>query len=135
MTAIVDTGVVYALFDKTDAAHANAVKWLRAGPMEVVVPATILGEVGHFLEREPKARQSRVLTDWLLEDGLELQLVLPQDLRRMSNLMAKYPAIGFVDASIVAIAERLFIDTIATTDRRHFSAIRPAHVERFRLVP
>lgn len=50
----------------------------------------------------------------------------------MTLLMAKYPDLGFVDSSVVAIAERLIIGTIATTDRRH---LRPSHVERFTLVP
>jgi predicted nucleic acid-binding protein len=43
--------------------------------------------------------------------------------------------IGFVDASIVAIAERLDVRTIATTDRRHFSMFRPKHCRGFELVP
>ena len=33
------------------------------------------------------------------------------------------------------IAERLRLTTIATTDRRHFSTIRPTHVEAFELLP
>jgi hypothetical protein len=43
--------------------------------------------------------------------------------------MAKYSdaALGFVDASIVAVAERLKIKELLTTDRRHFSLIRPRH--------
>jgi predicted nucleic acid-binding protein len=53
----------------------------------------------------------------------------------MTLLMAKYPDLGFVDSSVVAIAERLIIGTIATTDRWHFTAVRPSHVERFTLVP
>ncbi len=44
-------------------------------------------------------------------------------------------ALDFVDASVVAIAERLEEDTIATLDRRHFSAVRPLHFEAFTLVP
>jgi len=36
---------------------------------------------------------------------------------------------------IVAIAERLGLSTIATTDRRHFASVRPRHVAAFRLVP
>ncbi len=39
------------------------------------------------------------------------------------------------DASIVAIAERLGIRRIATFDRRHFTVVRPAHVETFTLLP
>jgi len=36
---------------------------------------------------------------------------------------------------MVPIAERLRLRTIATTDRRHFGKIRPAHVKAFDLVP
>jgi len=36
---------------------------------------------------------------------------------------------------VVAAAERLKITHIATLDRRHFSVVRPAHVEAFELVP
>jgi predicted nucleic acid-binding protein len=49
--------------------------------------------------------------------------------------MDRYPDIGFVDASVVAIAERLRLRTIATTDRRHFGKIQPSHVKAFELVP
>jgi predicted nucleic acid-binding protein len=49
--------------------------------------------------------------------------------------MRRYPEIGFVDASIVVIAERLGIEAIATTDRRHFQSVRPNHTKAFRLVP
>ena len=42
---------------------------------------------------------------------------------------------SLVDASVVAIAERLEQDTIATLDRRHFSVVRPLHVDAFTLVP
>jgi len=43
--------------------------------------------------------------------------------------------LGTVDASVVAAAERLDITTIATIDRRHFSVVRPSHVEAFTLLP
>lgn len=43
--------------------------------------------------------------------------------------------LGFVDATIVAIAERLDIREILTTDRRHFGTVRPQHARAFTLVP
>jgi predicted nucleic acid-binding protein len=49
--------------------------------------------------------------------------------------MARYPELGFVDVSLVAVSERLKISAIATTDRRHFSRIRPKHTAAFRLLP
>jgi predicted nucleic acid-binding protein len=58
-----------------------------------------------------------------------------KDWRRAAEIMARYDMIGMVDATVIAIAERLKLDTLATTDRRHFTIVRPAHVERFTLVP
>ena len=49
--------------------------------------------------------------------------------------MAEYPDVGFVDASIVATAERLRITAMATIDRRHFASIRPRHTAAFTLLP
>ena len=49
--------------------------------------------------------------------------------------MEIYGDLGFVDTTVVAIAERLKVPSIATTDRRHFAPVRPAHRERFILLP
>ena len=43
--------------------------------------------------------------------------------------------LGTVDASVIALAERLKVAQIATLDHRHFSVVRPAHVESFELLP
>ncbi|MGH9917869.1 MAG: type II toxin-antitoxin system VapC family toxin, partial [Nitrososphaerales archaeon] len=43
--------------------------------------------------------------------------------------------LGTVDATVVAIAERLAVAQIATLDRRHFTVVRPAHVAAFELLP
>ncbi|HEU0304822.1 MAG TPA: hypothetical protein VFR32_09615 [Gaiellaceae bacterium] len=60
-----------------------------------------------------------------------------EDYRRTQELLRTYEdlPLDFVDASVVAIAERLEEDTIATLDRRHFSVVKPLHVEAFTLVP
>jgi len=59
------------------------------------------------------------------------------DWARIAELTDKYAdhPLGGIDASLVALAERLNIDTIATLDHRHFHAVRPKHVEAFTLVP
>lgn len=43
--------------------------------------------------------------------------------------------LGTVDASVVAAAERLGARALATFDRRHLSAVRPAHITAFDLLP
>lgn len=59
------------------------------------------------------------------------------DWLRIAELVGKYRdlPLGTVDASVVAAAERLGIAEVATVDRRHFSVVRPAHVDAFTLLP
>ena len=42
---------------------------------------------------------------------------------------------GTTDASVVAIAERLGLTDVATLDRRHFTVVRPKHVDALTLLP
>lgn len=61
----------------------------------------------------------------------------PEDYSRAADLVGIYRdlPLGFVDAAVVALAERLDADSVLTTDRRDFSVVRPRHVERLRLLP
>ena len=43
--------------------------------------------------------------------------------------------LGFVDASVIAIAERHHITQIATLNHRDFAVVRPAHCDARELVP
>lgn len=59
------------------------------------------------------------------------------DLTRIAELVRIYDdfPLGAVDASVVAVAERLKLARVATLDRRHFPAIRPAHCPALTLLP
>jgi predicted nucleic acid-binding protein len=43
--------------------------------------------------------------------------------------------LGAVDASVVAIAERLGVTEVATLDRRHFTVVRPRGIGPLLLLP
>jgi predicted nucleic acid-binding protein len=43
--------------------------------------------------------------------------------------------LGFVDAAVTAIAERLAVTRIYTLDRRNFQLVKPAHVAAFEVLP
>ena len=43
--------------------------------------------------------------------------------------------IGYVDAAVLAVVERLNEPKLATLDRRHFGLLRPRHVAALQLVP
>ncbi len=69
--------------------------------------------------------------------ALEPMSVDAHDWPRIIELTWKYRDLGLgtVDASVIALAERLKLTRIATLDHRHFSVVRPAHVEAFELLP
>lgn len=73
----------------------------------------------------------------LVASGVVIVHAEHQDLVRVAELLETYAdlRLGTVDATVVAVAERLGITQIATLDHRHFGAIRPSHVERFELLP
>ena len=73
-----------------------------------------------------------------LERGeLLVEPVLDADWPRVAELTEQYTdlPLGIVDASVVALAERRNLDTIATLDHRHFGTVRPRHIEAFQLLP
>lgn len=73
-----------------------------------------------------------------IADGdLHVEPLVLADYRRSGELVDTYAdlGLGMVDASVVAIAERLGVGQIATLDRRDFRVVRPRHVDAFELLP
>ncbi len=103
----------------------------------MIVPATVVQETAYFVGVRLGARAEAAFLRSLAGDAVVIQALDEVDLARAADLVETYAdfPIGLVDASIVAIAERLDIRDLLTTDRRHFGVIRPAHCERLRLLP
>jgi predicted nucleic acid-binding protein len=61
----------------------------------------------------------------------------PEDYGRTAELVRRYAdlRLGAVDASLVAVAERLGVREIATVNPRDFTVVRPRHVSHFELLP
>jgi predicted nucleic acid-binding protein len=59
------------------------------------------------------------------------------DYTRVRELCDRYADadVGFVDAAVLAIVERLGEPKLATLDRRHFGLLRPRHCDALELVP
>jgi len=55
----------------------------------------------------------------------------------MADLVLTYSSLplGTTDAAVIAVAERLKLTEVATLDRRHFSVVRPSHVDALMLLP
>ncbi len=134
---IIDTGVIYALADRKDDWHATAARFMSEFRGRLFVPSTVVPEACYLLNTYLGQNAEMGLIQSLINREMVLEYSTTQDLVRIAELLKKYrdANIGFVDASVVALAERLKICGILTTDRRHFAAIKPQHCKEFKLLP
>lgn len=58
------------------------------------------------------------------------------DYSRMAELVENYSdlLLGTTDASVIAIAERFKLTDVASLDRRHFTVVRPSHMNSLTLL-
>ncbi len=135
MPLLIDTGPLYALADVDDDWHERATDLLLRTRETLLVPVTVLPEVSYLLHRRlgPEA-ESRFVAS-LAAGELTVEPLSRRDLERTVELTARYADLGFVDCTVVAMAERLHLRSIVTTDRRHFAAVRPQHCEALELLP
>jgi predicted nucleic acid-binding protein len=80
--------------------------------------------------------EARFLGD-LAAGNLIAEPVTPSDWLRIAELVVTYRDVplGATDASVITAAERLGVHEIATLDRRHFTVVRPRHVDALDLLP
>lgn len=100
------------------------------------MPILALAEVAHLAGSRLGLRAEGRLCADLAAGKAILDSPPHSDWARIAELVVRYLdlPLGMVDASIVAAAERLNVTTIATLDH-HFSVVRPAHTDRFTLLP
>ncbi|HEX5138826.1 MAG TPA: PIN domain-containing protein [Planctomycetota bacterium] len=134
---LIDSGPLYASIDRDDAHHEECADLLAGHPGPLLVPSLVLTEVAYLVgARLGSGPEVRLLQDFA-EGNLVFESVEPRDWLRIAELVHRYRdlPLGTVDASLVAAAERLGAEEVASLDRRHLGAVRPRHVERLRLLP
>jgi predicted nucleic acid-binding protein len=136
-TVVVDAGPLYALVDRAEPHHRVCRELLESLPGPLVVPMLAIAEVAYLIGARLEVDvEVRFVSD-LAAGAYAIEPVHAADWLRIAELVARYRdlPLGTVDASVVAAAERLGVRRIVTLDRRHFSVVRPAHVEAFELIP
>ena len=135
MLVVVDTGPLYASLDLDDADHDRSIEALSRPQLRLVIPVLVVAEVSYLTgTRLGPSAEARFLATL---GELDVEAPTPEDWGRISELVRTYAdfPLGATDAAVIALAERLDTDTVCTLDRRHFTAVRPRHVESFQLLP
>jgi predicted nucleic acid-binding protein len=132
-----DTCALIAAADADDQDHARCVELMRHTPRPLLVPYPVLTEVCYLLEREQGTHAESAFLRSISTGQVSLIPLTRVDIDRIVELVEKYAdfPLGAVDASVIAIAERLGADAIATLDRRHFTVVRSKPPISFALVP
>lgn len=133
---LIDTGIFVAVADRDEPHHAGCAALLRTRT-DLTITATVIPEAAWLIEtRLGPAAEARFLT---LVTSSRFTIIDPIDIdyQRTIELIGTYTdlGLGFVDASIIAIAERHNVTQIATLNHRDFAVVRPAHCNTFELVP
>jgi predicted nucleic acid-binding protein len=125
---VVDTGPVVALVNDRDEHHERCRDFLETHRGPLLLPGTVFTEVCLLLERRRGTQAELAFLADVRVGRFRLVDVEP-DLERIAELVERYSdlPLGTVDASVVALTERLELPEVATLDHRDFSVVRPRH--------
>ncbi|MEX1009438.1 MAG: PIN domain-containing protein [Acidimicrobiia bacterium] len=137
MALVLDTGPVVAYLDSNDHRHLLAQAVFDASHEAFVIPAPNLVEIDYWLRKQASVAIVREFAQDVADGAYQIESLSSDDLLRAAELEAQYNdlRLGLVDASVIAICERLGETKVATFDRRHFSVVRPRHCDAFTLLP
>lgn len=137
MPLILDTGPLYASLDRSDQHHLACRALIETSEETLVIPAPVLVEVDFWIcERLDPGVLLALLAD--IETGAyAVENLHPPDYTRVRQICDRHSdaGVGFVDAAVLAIVERLDEPKLATLDHQHFGAIPPRHLDALTLLP
>jgi predicted nucleic acid-binding protein len=125
---VADTGAVIALIDAADQHHQTLRRVFEAEPDLWVLPWAILPEVDYIVSSRLGAPAAVAFRADLADGLFTVEWNEGSDLQRAVELDERYAdlALGLVDAVVMAIAERLEAQAIATLDLRDFASVELA---------
>jgi predicted nucleic acid-binding protein len=137
MAYLLDTGFLYALLNRKEQTHEAVVAAAQTIREPIILPVPAVTETAYLLLRDVGPVAVADFIESLATTELILETPMSADYTRAAEVIRQYAdsRVDFVDAVIVAIAERLSISKVLTLDQRHFRMFRPKHCVAFELLP
>lgn len=132
---IADTSGIIAFLDQDDQYHSQAVNFVQN--YQIYVPVTVLPEVDYLATKYLGEKVARSFIEDLAEGNFNYLDLKLENIKKATELMARYKdlPLGFVDASVVILAEYYQIRKILTLDRRHFNLLQSEIINYFEIFP
>jgi predicted nucleic acid-binding protein len=133
--ALIDTGAILALLDRTDRWHRICTETFRQLRLPLITSEAVLTELFHLVG---DSRMEMEATWKFLRCGAFLLPPIPDsELQEIRALMSRYRdrPMDFADATLVHLAKRESLSTVFTVDRGNFETYRIEGRRRFRVLP
>ena len=133
---LVDTGVFVSVADRNEPRHLECVELFR-GRDDLAVASSVIPEAAWMIESRLGPGAEALCLTLVTSSRFTIVDLSLADYQRAIDLITSYAdlGLGFVDSSVIAVAERFGRTTIATLNHRDFAVVRPAHCDAFELVP
>jgi predicted nucleic acid-binding protein len=133
--ALIDTGAILALLDRTDRWHRVCVDAFEQLRLPLVTSEAVLTELFHLVgdsRHEIEAAWRLVRSGAIVPAAIE-----DSELSPIQTLMSRYAdrPMDFADATLVYLAKREALPTIFTVDHADFETYRIEGRRRFRVLP
>jgi predicted nucleic acid-binding protein len=135
-SALLDTGPVVGLLSARDEHHDATVAAIRASAHKGRSLCTIWEVIGEAytlirvrVAPAGSAESALLVLRWARESGVDILPATEADHDRAAAILGQYRdrRLSYVDALLLAIAERHRVEELVTVDARHFGAVRLAH--------
>ena len=113
---IIDSGVLLALFDRSDKYHFNAVEFLKSYKGKLLTSWAVITEVSHMLDFNLQVQID--FLKWCELGGIEVYNISQDELCNIRVMMEKYSDIpmDLADGTLMYIANKEKIKNIVSID-------------------
>lgn len=133
--ALIDTGAILALMDRTDRWHATCVDTFRRLRLPLVTSEAVLTELFHLVG--DNRREVETAWKFVRSGAVRVAVIEDSELPEIRTLMLRYwdCPMDFADATLVYLARRERLPTVFTIDHSDFNTYRIEGRKRFRVIP
>jgi len=133
--ALIDTGAVLALLDRSDRWHQSCVEAYDNTDLPLLTSEAVLAEVFHLTSRN--LRDVKGVWRLLRSGAIQMSSITHDELPSIHALMDDYDdrPMDFADATLVHLAGRESLSLILTVDHDDFETYRINGRKRFTILP
>lgn len=134
--ALVDTGAIVALVNRSDRHHASAAQWFAGFRGVLLTTEAVITETAYVLSASTPHQLAALAWAQRARAAGVLDIEAVEDHSAIARILARYSSLpcDYADATLIALAERTGVSAIATIDQRDFSIYRIKGRKRFRIL-